>query len=65
MTTELENKIAHLVGLCGDLLGQYGLEEIQSNKMATANMAEMGQVDLAVELNDLTDNLIECLILMD
>jgi hypothetical protein len=65
MKTELENKITHLVGLCGDLTGQYGLSEIKSNKIRTAKIAEMGEVDLAVEVNDLTDNLIECPILMD
>ncbi len=48
MTTELESKIAHLIGLCGDLTGQYGLSEIKSNKMATANMAEVGEVDPAI-----------------
>lgn len=40
MTTDLEKKISHLINLCGDLTGKYNLNEIKSNKMATAKTAE-------------------------
>ena len=33
---KLERKIAHLISLCGDLRCQYDLNQIKSNKMATA-----------------------------
>jgi hypothetical protein len=39
MTTDLEKKISHLINLCGDLRGQYNLNQIKSNKMATAKDA--------------------------
>jgi hypothetical protein len=35
-TGELEKKISHLISLCGDLRGQYSVDQIKSNKMATA-----------------------------
>jgi len=35
-TSDLEGKIAHLISLCGDMRGQYNVDQIKSNKMATA-----------------------------
>lgn len=35
-SSDLEGKIAHLISLCGDMRGQYSVDQIKSNKMATA-----------------------------
>lgn len=36
VTLDLGKKINHLINLCGDLRGQYDLNQIKSNKMARA-----------------------------
>ena len=41
---DLERKIAHLISLCGDLRGKYDLNQIKSNKMATAQTATEGEI---------------------
>jgi len=48
MTTDLENKISHLINLCGDLRGKYNLNQIKSNKMAIAKNATEGNIDKEV-----------------
>jgi len=35
-TLEFENKMNHLISLCGDLRGKYNLGEIKSNKIVNA-----------------------------
>lgn len=60
---DLERKIAHLIGLCGDLRGKYDLNQIKSNKMATAQEATEGEVAKDIEVVDLSKNPIECPIL--
>jgi hypothetical protein len=65
ITLDLEKKINHLISLCGDLRGKYDINQIKSNKMATADDAKEGKVDNAVEAHDISKNLIECPIIMD
>lgn len=65
MTTDLEKKVSHLINLCGDLRGKYDLNQIKSNKMATAQDATQGKIDKDVEVTDLSKNPIECPILND
>ncbi len=36
MTIDLGKKINHLITLCGDMRGQYDINQIKSNKMAHA-----------------------------
>ena len=62
---DLERKIAHLIGLCGDLRGKYDLNQIKSNKMATAQEATQGEIVKEVEVMDLSKNPIECPILYE
>lgn len=62
---DLERKIAHLISLCGDLRGKYDLNQIKSNKMATAVTATEGEIAKEVEIEDLSKNPIECPILFD
>jgi hypothetical protein len=62
-TVDLENKIAHLISLCGDLRGKYDLNQIKSNKMAIAKDAQEGEIEKEVEIMDLSKNPIECPIL--
>jgi hypothetical protein len=38
--TGLEERISHLINLCGDLRGHYNIGQIKSNKMATAFIAK-------------------------
>jgi hypothetical protein len=40
ITLDLEKKINHLISLCGDLRGKYDINQIKSNKMATADDAK-------------------------
>jgi hypothetical protein len=47
---DLEKKCGYLIGLCGDLRGQYTIGQIKSNKMATATRAVEGKIDQNVEL---------------
>lgn len=61
--SDLEKKISHLINLCGDLTGKYNINQIKSNKMATAQNALEGKIDKEVEVNDLSKNPIECPIL--
>ncbi len=61
--TDLEKKISHLINLCGDLRGKYNINQIKSNKMATAKDATQGAIDKEVEITDLSKNPIECPIL--
>ena len=65
LTTDIEKKISHLINLCGDLRGQYSIGQIKSNKMATAATVKESKLDLAVEVQDLSKNPIECPIIMD
>lgn len=65
MTTDLEKNISHLINLCGDLRGKYNINQIKSNKMATAQDAKEGKIDQEVEAVDISKNLIECPIIMD
>jgi hypothetical protein len=65
ITLDLEKKINHLISLCGDLRGKYDINQIKSNKMATADDAKEGKVDNEVEAHDISKNLIECPIIMD
>jgi hypothetical protein len=51
--------------LCGDLRGKYDLNQIKSNKMATAQTAVEGEVAKEVDIEDLSKNPIECPILFD
>ena len=46
MTTDLQKKISHLISLCGDLTGKYNINQIKSNKMATAKDAVQGKIDV-------------------
>ncbi len=46
--TDLEKKISHLINLCGDLRGKYNINQIKSNKMATAKDATQGTIDKEV-----------------
>jgi len=62
---DLDKKITALIALCGDLRGKYSLDQIRSNKMATATRAEEGKLDQNVELEQLSKNLVECPIIMD
>lgn len=43
--SDLEKKISHLINLCGDLTGKYNINQIKSNKMATAQNALEAKVD--------------------
>jgi hypothetical protein len=43
--SDLEKKISHLINLCGDLTGKYNINQIKSNKMATAQNALEGKID--------------------
>jgi hypothetical protein len=61
--SDLEKKISHLINLCGDLRGKYDINQIKSNKMATAKDATQGNIDKEIEVNDLSKNPIECPIL--
>ena len=45
IVVNLEKKISHLINLCGDLRGKYSLDEIQSNKMSRAVIAEEGKLN--------------------
>ena len=63
-TAALENKLAYLISLCGDLRGQYSLDQIKSNKMATAQEAVPGELDSTQRLAQLSKNPIECPIIM-
>ena len=63
MTVDLEKKISHLINLCGDLRGKYDINQIKSNKMATAQDAKEGAIDKEVEITDLSKTPIECPIL--
>ena len=65
MTTDLEKRISHLINLCGDLRGKYNINQIKSNKMATAVDAKEAKIDKEVEVQDLSKNPIECPILND
>lgn len=65
MTLDIEKKISHLINLCGDLRGKYSINEIKSNKMATAKDAIEAKADLQVEVEDLSKNPIECPIILD
>ena len=65
MTTDLEKRISHLINLCGDLREKYNINQIKSNKMATAVDAKEGKIDKEVEVQDLSKNTIECPILND
>ena len=65
VSMELENKIAHLISLCGDLRGKYDINQIKSNKMSHASEAEQGKLDQEVELAELSQNPIECPIILD
>lgn len=62
-STDLEKNISHLINLCGDLRGKYNINQIKSNKMATAQTALEGKIDKDVEITDLSKNPIECPIL--
>lgn len=55
-TAELETKINYLISLCGDMRGQYSVDQIKSNKMATAEKAAEGEIDKNVEIEDLSKN---------
>jgi len=44
-TAKLEKKINYFISLCGDMRGQYSLDQIRSNKMATAQDAVEGKID--------------------
>jgi hypothetical protein len=44
-TGDLEKKINYLISLCGDMRGQYSVDQIKSNKMATATNAVDGKID--------------------
>jgi hypothetical protein len=63
--TDLDKKISTLISICGDLRGNYSIDQIRSNKMATAERAEEGKVNQEVELEELSKNLVECPIIMD
>lgn len=65
MTSDLEKKISQLINLCGDLRGMYSIGQIKSNKMATAQTAKEAKLDVEVEMQDLSKNLIECPIILD
>ena len=56
MTNDLEKKISHLINLCGNLKGQYNINQIKSNKMAWAKNADEGKLDKEVEIADLSKN---------
>lgn len=45
--------------------GQYSLDQIKSNKMATAQEAVAGELDKNQPIEDLSQNPIECPIIMD
>jgi len=55
-TGELEKKINYLISLCGDMRGQYSLDQIKSNKMATAQDVVAGEIDKTQEVADLSQN---------
>ena len=65
ISSELEKKISHLIGLCGDLRGKYDLNQIKSNKMDHAVRAEEGELNQQAELAELSQNPIECPIILD
>ena len=65
MTSSLEKKVSHLINLCGDLRGQYSVGQIKSNKMAIAVNTKEAVLDQTVELQELSQNIIECPIIMD
>ena len=64
-TDSLEKRVSHLINLCGNLKGQYNINQIKSNKMAYAKTAEEGTLVKEVEATDLSQNLIECPIILD
>lgn len=64
-TSDLEVRLAHLISLCGDLRGKYNLDQIRSNKVATAQNVKEGTLDQTIEVMDLSKNPIECPIIMD
>ncbi len=53
-TGVLEKKINYLITLCGDMRGQYSLDQIKSNKMATAQEATAGELDKDQKIEDLS-----------
>lgn len=53
-TGVLEKKINYLITLCGDMRGQYSLDQIKSNKMATAQEATAGDLDKDQKIEDLS-----------
>jgi len=55
-TGELEKKINYLISLCGDMRGQYSMDQIKSNKMATAQDVVAGEIDKTQEVADLSQN---------
>lgn len=62
---ELEKKILYLISLCGDLRGQYSVDQIKSNKMATAAEAVEAVIDPSVQTAELSEHPIECPIILD
>jgi len=43
--SDLEKKVSHLINLCGDLTGKYNINQIKSNKMATAINVQEAKID--------------------
>ncbi len=63
---EIEKKVGYLINLCGDLRGQYSINQIRSNRMPTAeNVKKETSTEVEVEINDLISKPVECPIMMD
>lgn len=62
---EIEQKIAYLISLCGDLSNSFDINQIQTNKLKFAVEVKQGELINNVEIAKLTTNIIECPIIMD
>lgn len=63
---EIEKKVGYLINLCGDLRGQYSINQIRSNRMPTAeNVKKETSTEVEIEINDLISKPVECPIMMD
>ena len=62
---DIEKKIGYLVTLCGDLSNRFDMGEIQSNRIKIAPFVAESELDTKVPIDKLTNNIIECPIIMD
>lgn len=63
---EIEKKVGYLINLCGDLRGQYSINQIRTNRMQTAdNVKKETSTEVEIEINDLISKPVECPIMMD